>query len=77
MKANYEKAWFGTKWFTLPYCRRTIFGKLQFWLGASFIFTYMWGSYYMRKNNLTKLHWKFYRNTYGLFVLGVSAYVFL
>lgn len=76
MKKNYENAWFGTKWLTLPYCRRTIFGKLQFWLGASFIFTYMWGSYYMRKNNITKLHWKYYRNTYGIFALATCTYVF-
>jgi hypothetical protein len=35
----------------------------------------MWASYYMRKNNFTKLSWKYYRNVYGLFALASTVYV--
>lgn len=77
MRKRYDNAIMGTKWWSLPYCRRTILGKIQFWCGASFIFTFMWGHYYMRKNNIANLGFKFYRNTYGVFALASCAYVFI
>jgi len=76
VRENYDQAIYCFKWYQMPFCRRAIRRKINFWAPASVIMAWTYGEYTKKKDRTAqiKLPFKFYFKSFVFFFAVTSAY---